>query len=150
MTEETRVGTSGAIWRFLASCRDLTARDRRNSWRAAGWLFGWMVGFLAVSLAIRFALVPSGLPTYLAIAVSAALGLVALAAYARFIREADELHSKIHLEALALGFGGGFVGYFVFRLLDQAGVAGIEMGDLLTAMLFFYVLGLVLGARRYA
>jgi hypothetical protein len=152
MTAETETRPAGsAIWRFLASCKDMTARDRRNSWRAGGWLFLWSVAFVGTTWGGRRELLPEGLAVYVAIAATTVLGVVAVLSYARFIREADELQRKVQLDALSLGFGGGFLAAFTFELLEQTGLIGqVDSGDLFLVMVLIYVLGIVVGARRYA
>ncbi|MGH9379422.1 MAG: hypothetical protein ACRD2Z_02230 [Thermoanaerobaculia bacterium] len=150
MNEETQTSKPGALARFLTTCRPMTARDRRNSWRATGWLFVWMVSFLATTFAIRTEALPSGLWTYLAIAASTALGIVVVLAYVRFVREADELQRKIQLEALAWGFAGGFVAEFAFSLIERAGIMNVDIGDPIVVMCVCYAVGVFLGARRYA
>lgn len=150
MSEETRSGGLSAIWRFVASCRQMTERDRRNSWRACGWMAAWMVSFFSVALALKQEALPGGLWTYLAIAGSTALGLLALLAYVRFVREADELQRKIQLEASAFGFGGGFIATFALSLVERADLWTVDLGDPFLVMAVCYSLGLFLGARRYA
>ncbi len=151
MTETETRASAGAIWRYLASCKDMTARDRRNSWRAAGWLFLWSLAFLGTQWGAGRGLLPEGLAVYLAIATTIALGIVAILSFARFIREADELQRKVQLEALSFGFGGGFLAAFTFEMLEQTGlVAGLDGGDVFPVMALLYALGVILGARRYA
>lgn len=150
MNQRTRTRGPGAFRRFLTSCTQMTAADRRNSWRATGWLFVWMVSFVSVAFAIRTEALPAGPWTYVAIAGSAALGIVAVLAYMRFIREADELQRKIQLEALALGFAGGFVAQFAFSLIERAGIMTVDIGDPFLVMCICFAVGLFLGARRYA
>lgn len=150
MTRDIPASPLGPLGSFLATCRHMTQRDRRNSRRATWWLFGWMISFLGTALAIRFAMLPEGLATYLAIAASGGLGLVAMLAYVRFLREADELQRKIQLEALALGFAGGFLATFTLTLLERSGVQGIDLADPFLVMVLLYMVGLMLGARRYA
>lgn len=149
MNQETQTGTTGAFARFWSSCRQMTARDRRNSWRFTGWLFAWMVGFVSVAYALRAGVLPVGLWTYLAIAGSTALGVVAVLAYVRFVREADELQRKIQLEALGLGVAGAFVAEFAFSLIERAGIMDVDSESFLV-MCVCYAVGLFLGARRYA
>lgn len=150
MNHETETRRPGAFRRFVTTCTQMTAADRRNSWRAAGWLLVWAVSFVSVAFAIRTEALSAGLWTYLAIAGSTALGIVAVLAYVRFVRQADELQRKIQLEALALGFAGGFIAQFAFSLIERAGIMDVEIGDLFLVMCVCYSVGLFLGARRYA
>lgn len=150
MNQKTETHRPGVFRRFLMTCTQMTAADRRNSWRATGWLFVWMVSFVSVAFAIRTEALPAGLWTYLAIAGSTALGIVAVLAYMRFVRQADELQRKIQLEALALGFAGGFVAQFAFSLIERAGIMDVDIGDPFLVMCICFAVGLFLGARRYA
>lgn len=150
MNQETETRRPGALRRFVTTCTQMTAADRRNSWRAIGWLFVWMVSFLSVAFAIRTEALPAGLWTYLAIAGSTVLGVVTVLAYVRFVRQADELQRKIQLEALALGFAGGFVAQFAFSLIERAGIMEVDIGDPFLVMCICFAVGLFLGARRYA
>lgn len=150
MNQEAETRKPGALRRLVTTCTQMTAADRRNSWRATGWLFVWAVSFVSVAFAIRTEALPTGLWTYLAIAGSTALGIVAVLAYVHFVRQADELQRKIQLEALALGFAGGFVAQFAFSLIERAGIMDVEIGDLFLVMVVCYSMGVFLGARRYA
>lgn len=150
MNQEAETRRPGALRRLVTICTPMTARDRRNQWRAVGWLFVWMVSYVSVAFAIRTEALPAGLWTYLAIAGSTALGVVTVLAYVRFVRQADELQRKIQLEALALGFAGGFVAQFVFSLIGRTAIMDVDIGDPFLVMCICYAVGLFLGARRYA
>lgn len=150
MSEPTEERSPNFLLRFVRGCRNLTERDRRNSRRVNYWLLVWAVSFVAVTFGLSRDLLPGGPLTYLAIAGTSVLGLIGVLAYIRFIREADELKRKIQLEALALGFGGGFLATFTLSLIERASGAQMDLGDPFLAMVAFYVVGVVLGARRYA
>jgi hypothetical protein len=147
MTERT---TPNALVRFMTSCHDMTARDRHNARRISQWLAAWAVAYLGVLLLDRFELLRAGLPLHLLVVVAIVLGVAPILAYARFILQADELHRKMHLEALALGCGGGFLGNFGFELLERTGLAEFNVQDPIGMMVLFYLAGLALAARRYA
>lgn len=75
-----------------------------------------------------------------ALAVRAALGLLPVLpllllvwAFARYIREADEMQRLIELQSLALAAAGVGIGFLVVGFLDSAGVLALR-GDL-TAIL---------------
>ena len=69
--------------------------------------------------------------------------------YSRFLREADEFQRTVQLQALALGFGGGFFTICGYSLFERAGAPAVSGPDLAVAMPLFYVLGIFLGWRRY-
>jgi hypothetical protein len=143
-------GPRPSLWRLMSSCWSIRPEDRRNQWIATGLLFVWAVGFVGTAFLIKRGVVPAGAPTYLLAVVPTALGILAVLAYMRFLRRADELLRRIQLEALALGFGAGFVASFTFDLLETAGLERAEASSLFLVMLVVYLLGLFVGARRYA
>lgn len=145
-TTETR-----GSWRsYLASCRAMTERDRRNA-RTANWALAlWCVTFLPALFLLRRGSVQGGLASYALAIVPSVLAIVAVLTYIRFLRQADELHRKIQFEALAFGFGAGFVASFGMVLLEEAGLGTFDAGDPFAVMLSCYVVGLFLGTRRYA
>jgi hypothetical protein len=143
-------GTRTSLRQLLSSCWSIRPEDRRNQWIATGLLFVWAVGYVGTAVLIKREVVPAGAPTYLVALVPTAFGVLAVLAYIRFLRRADELLRRIQLEALALGFGAGFVGSFTFDLLETAGLGRAEASSTFLVMLLFYLLGLFVGARRYA
>lgn len=149
MEETSETGTLGAIWRYFATCRNTTERDRRNARRALWWMLAWAVSFVAVSFGIKESWIPAGTLRYVAASASILVGLAAVLAYVRLIREADELQRKIQLEAMALGFAGAFLGNFALALLQRTGLT-VDLGDQFLVAVGFYLIGIVLGARRYA
>lgn len=141
---------TGILGRFFVSCRDMTERDRHNERRAGAWLLVWVLSSVVVRLLIQYDLLQSGVSIWLAIVVSTALGVLAVLAYVRFIREADELIRKIQTEALALGFAAGLVGNFTYNLIERATGHRFDPGDLLLLLVIGYLAGIWAGARRYA
>lgn len=140
--------TNGTLWRLL--CGDTTARDRRNLARLAWLTAAWAVAFVGGSLLIRRGLVPAGPLSWGLAALTLALALSAVLAYGRFIRDADELQRRIHLQALALGFAGGWLPVAGYRLFELLGGPYLERGDVAIAMALLYTLGLALGRWRYS
>jgi hypothetical protein len=78
------------------------------------------------------------------------LGIAAVRAYVVFLRNADELLRKIHLEALAFAFGAGAVFMPVYRLCERLGAPKLDSIDPLIVILLAWALGQWLGIRRYA
>ena len=129
----------------------VTERDRRNQQTAVVWLFFWTVSWVAALIGIREGWVPAGALTMAVALLPTALGLAMILAYWKFLRHADELLRKIHLEALALGFGAGVVGAVAIHLLEETGAVGAtDVTDVIVVMAVVYVLSVVLGTRRYA
>jgi hypothetical protein len=78
------------------------------------------------------------------------LGAAVVWSYVTFIRRADELLRKIHLEALALGFGAGVVFMLGYRLFERAGAPELDVSDPILVMMLVFTAAQLLLNRRYA
>ena len=83
-------------------------------------------------------------------AASAFLGVMAVRAYVIFIRNADELLRKIHLQALAVGFGAGLVFMPPYRLCERLGAPKLDSVDPIIVFVVACGLALVMGFRKYS
>ncbi len=141
--------TRGSLRQYLATCRTLPERDRKNA-RTANWILAvWAVSLLGALMALDRGLIPEGPLTVAAVVVPTLLATLGALAFARFLRHADELHRKIQYEALAVGFGAGFVANFALELAEQAGWGTFDAGDPFFVMVLFYMVGVVAATRRY-
>jgi hypothetical protein len=113
-------------------------------------LAAWLLGFFGIAGLYELELLPPGLPRYAAAALHAVLGLLTLGSYVAFLRSCDELERKIHVEALALGFGFGAVWMMAWRLFERAGAPQLDVNDGLLAMLLAYAVGVAIARQRYA
>ena len=132
-------------------CGDLTATDRKNLWRFQAWGVVWAVAFAATGLLLKhWPQLVSGLPLRVAlIALTTALGVAMVLAFMRFLRDADELVRKIHLEALAVSFGATVVFVTTWRLVERAGGPHADVDDSLLVMMGVWVIAQIFAARRY-
>lgn len=131
-------------------CGDLTATDRQNVARYNGWMLVWMALWIAARFLMEgWAPARSGPLAWGLIAATTLPGVMALRAYMRFVREADELLRKIQLEALALAFGVGVLFMMAWRLVEKAGGPGLDVNDPVLAMFVVWVAAQWWGARRY-
>ena len=137
--------------RFFWKTCQLTERDRRNQWRYVGWSLAWTTAWVVASIAINNEWVGTGTPQLVIALLPTVLGVGMLLAYAKFLREADELQRKIQLDALALGFGAGLVGSVLYRLLQRTVfVAEADVADVIVLMIVVYAIAVLIGQRRYA
>lgn len=108
-----------SLWSRLGG--DTTPRDRRNLLLLAALMAAWAAAFVGGMMIIERDLVVDGPVAWGLAALNLVLAAAALLAYVHYLREADELQRRIHLQALALGFGGGWLavaGYRLFELLE--------------------------------
>lgn len=110
----------------------------------------WALSLTGGTYLIKSDLLPTGGPISWAVAaLPSVVAVFVLIEYVRFLREADELHRLIQLDALAFGFGGGFfviVGYLQF---EKFSAPTVSCTDLLAVMPLLYVVGTLMGWRRY-
>lgn len=136
-------------WWAWGACADTPERDLRNQRRFVVWCLAWAISFTAAT----FILV-SGRPLPMAAGLLVALvptvlGLGAVAAYTRYLREADEFQRRVQLEALALGFGAGILFMMGYRLLMRLGAPELDINDPMLVMLLTWSGWQLVAARRY-
>lgn len=135
---------------WWANCQAMRPEDKRNSLAFNWWLFAWMAAWVGASIVLRRGLVAPGPATYAVALLPNLLGVYAVVAFVRFIRAADELLRKIHLEGLAWGFGIGALFMVGYRLLERAGAPALDITDGMVAMFVAYSVATVVAARRYS
>jgi hypothetical protein len=93
------------------------------------------------------------------LALRLAVGLMAVAAFGLFIaaevrmlRELDEMHRRIQLEALAIAFPTAILLVFTLGVLERAGIVvwGFQrLRDVWPLVALPYMIGLAIATRRY-
>jgi len=140
-------GASGQS--FWMRCSGSTSRDRRNL-RRFFWVYAaWAVFFVGGNQLIKRDLLPAGPLPWVVAVLPPVVAIFALLAYGRFLRQADELQRAIHLEALAIGFGGGFFGVCTYRLFERLGAPSADIADATLFLAIFYAFGIVRATWRY-
>ena len=136
---------------MTTGCSSLyTERDARHLRVFNYWLAAAMVCFLVATALLSGNHIQRGVLAYGLTAVSAIMMVMAMRSYIGFIRHADELLRKIHLEALAFAFGAGIVAMMTYRLCERLGAPKLDVNDAALVMLLCWIGGQWLGARRYA
>ena len=137
-----------SFWQAVIACSG-TAADRRNQYRFVTWLFLWAVTFvgatwvldsverLSVTLAWSVAILPN------------LFSILALLAYLRFLREADELVRRIQLEGLAFGFGAGVLIAMAYFTLERVGVPELAADRAVFVMMIGWAVGQLAATWRY-
>jgi hypothetical protein len=126
-----------------------TPRDVRHLRAFHLWLGGAVLAFIAATVLIDQALIPAAAGWALT-ALSVMLMAFAIRAYMVFLRGADELLRKIHLDALALAFGVGAIAMMGYRLCERLGAPKLDVNDPFLVMMLVWALGQWIGLRRYA
>lgn len=126
-----------------------TEVDRRNGRRLIFWTFGFAVLYLATTAWLRSDGVPSTGVALAAAAGCTLVGVGALGAYRKYLREADELTRRIQLEGVAIGFGVGLLFVMTYQLFETSGAPELSISDAAVVMSVGYVAGVLLSSRRY-
>lgn len=144
MSEETTEPTA------MLACGDATPRDRRNLRHYQTMLALFALSYVAAATLLRSGVVShEGAGWFVALTPSL-VALLPVAAFMRFLSDADELQRLIQLQALATGLAAGFVLWPALRLLDRLGLAGPAWYDALSlAVISSYVVGIVRSRSRY-
>lgn len=140
----------GGLLRRLQACEGgLTPRDRRNQRYFLGFMFAWALSFVATVFLLKHEWITSFAASTALAATPTVLGILALLAWLKFLKAADELTRRIQLQGLAIGFGAGTIyaiGYPVFEIagwpeLPDSTTAAILMGG--------WGIGTLIAHRRY-
>jgi hypothetical protein len=135
--------------KFLERCADGSPRDRRNQ-RSFVWVvLAWAIVFVGASLLLKRGLVAAVPAQWFLAALPIVLSVLVLMVFARYLREADELQRHIQLHALALAFGGSYFAIMGYTVFEKLGAPTLETDDIALVMVGLYILGVILGRRRY-
>ena len=118
-----------------------TANDRRNQYRFVGWCVAWAVAFTAASRLLKSDYEISSQIAWLAATVPNIFGALAVLAYLRFLRSADEFLQKLQFEGLAIGFGISIIFALGYQLFELVGAPMIRTDDFLLVMMVSWMVG---------
>ena len=93
--------------------------------------------------------VPAGAAAIAVALVPVVVGFLALAAYLRFLRQADEMTRRMQLEGLAIGFGAGIVFTMGYPVLETAGWPVVPDSTPAVVLMVGWGVGQILAVRRY-
>jgi len=132
----------------LMGCEGSTARILGSAGWVAAASLGWALCFVGAAKALDDGAM-TGIAAWAMAAVPTLAGAGLLVVYVRYLRSIDELQRTIHLEALAIGFGGGFLAICAYMTFEPLGAPAADPLDLLAAMPVLYAVALIAGTARY-
>ncbi|HEX6159161.1 MAG TPA: hypothetical protein VF111_03275 [Thermoanaerobaculia bacterium] len=127
-----------------------TPRDARHYRIFSAWMVAAMFSFGAATLLFDSGWLKPGIAAWSLTALTVALLVMTVRAYIIFLRGADELLRKVHLEALAVAFGTGAVTMMGYRLCERLGAPKLDVNDAFLVMMLTWLASQWVGARRYA
>jgi hypothetical protein len=155
-TRGSRGGAPEPYRRFLGFICWETGRDKNNLLRFAGLFLLWTVTHEGISFIQTNVEMSTTLAWMLAV-VPALPGVLAVLAYFKFLREADEMVRRIHLTGMAVGFGAGIFVWMGLQMPLPPGTSDKEMlftlhlhkALIFLAMIVGWVAGQSIATRRY-
>jgi len=137
-----------SFWQAVIACSG-TAADRRNQYRFVIWLFIWAVTFVGATWVLDSAEHLSATLAWSVAILPNFFSILALFAYLRFLREADELVRRIQLEGLAFGFGAGVIISMAYFTLERVGIPGLTSDRTVFIMMIGWAVGQLAATWRY-
>lgn len=126
-------------------------QNNRNVRRLGMWTAAWLVSLAAVFFGHKYLWDGNQAFTAGVVAINVVIGGFMVWANKQHLQGLDELQRKMQLEAMGLSLGVGMVLGFAYSALDSTGVIPFraEISHLAVIMSLSYLIGLVIGVRKY-
>jgi len=130
---------------------DTTAQTKKNTLRLFFWSVAWVLATAGVAFGSKNLWNFNTWLTIIAVLIHIGLGLGMIRVFKQYLLGLDELQRKIQLDAMALSLGVGLVLGCSYELLEDIKLIPFdpEIPHLLILMSLTYVVGAVLGHRKY-
>ena len=130
---------------------DTTAQTKKNTIRLFFWSVAWVLATAGASFGPKSLWDFNTLPTILGVLVHIGIGFGMIRMFKQYLLGLDELQRKIQLDAMALSLGIGLVIGSSYELLEDIRLIPFEpeIPHLIILMSLTYVVGTVLGHRKY-
>ena len=146
---EDRANVDGrARPRFWTCIWGMTQKDRLNNRRFVVYSFCWSVVFVAAGAMQKHMDLPGAWRWAVAL-LPAVPAILAIAAYLRFLREADEMVRTIQFHGLAWGFGAGVLVNIAIQAPYHSGSFNLGSNFGLMAMMLGWTIGQLVAAGKY-
>ena len=134
------------------SAGSFQANVKRQTIRLAWWTLAWLVSMAIATFGPKFLWDGQQLITIIAIGTNLLIGLGVIVANKNHLQSLDELHQKIHLEAMGLTLGVGLVVGLAYSNLDVRNIitTDAEISHLVVLMGLTYLTAIVFGTRKYS
>ena len=130
---------------------NLTARTKTHTIRLGFWTGTWVLSTAVAAFGPKFLWNFNTSLSIVGVLIHLGIGFGMILANKRYLNAVDELMRKIQLEAMALTLGVGLVVGMSYELLEDIKLSSFEpeISHLIMLMGFTYVIGIILGNRRY-
>ena len=135
----------------MVTCNPLyTPRDMRNLRIFNIWFFSAMLVFCLATILMGEKIIVPGPIGWALAAITIGLMVMMVRAYVIFVRAADELLRKIHVEALAIAFGAAIIFMIGWRMCERLGAPKLDVDDPVIVMVVVFSIVQWVGTQRYA
>jgi len=130
---------------------DWSSKTARNTALVGYWTAAWLVTMAAANFGPKFIWQSNEWVTIFAILINLAIGFGMIMANRRHLNGLDEMHQKIHLNAMAQSLGVGLVTGLAYSNLDITNIIPFdaEITHLVILMTLTYGAGIFTGNRKY-
>ena len=130
---------------------NLTARTKTHTIRLGFWTGTWVLSTAVAAFGPKFLWNFNTSLSIVGVLIHLGIGFGMILANKQYLNALDELMRKIQLEAMALTLGVGLVVGMSYELLEDIKLISFEpeISHLIMLMGFTYVIGIILGNRRY-
>jgi len=126
-------------------------RNNLNTKRLAKWTAAWVISLALATFGDKFIWQQNELITAIAIGVNFLVGIMMIMVNKQHLTDLDELQQKIQLNAMGLSLGIGLIVGISYSTLDTTGLISshAEISHLIIVMALTYMIGIILGNRKY-
>ena len=130
---------------------DWAAIGRKNSVRLMGWNAAWVLSMALAAFGPKLMWDFDTSLTVLFVLINLGIGFGMILANKRYLNGLDELHQKIFLDAAVFTLGIGLVCGLSYELFEDIKLIPFEpeISHVIMLMGLTYLLGVILGNRRY-
>ncbi|MBB1388999.1 hypothetical protein H5185_06095 [Shewanella sp. SG44-6] len=130
--------------------RDWKNANKQNTARLAKWTFAWVITMAIANFGPIYLWQQQAI-TALAIGINFMIGIGMIMANRRQLLGLDELQQKIQLHAMGLSIGVGLIVGLSYSNLDTTNLISghAEISHLVIIMSLSYLVGIILGHRKY-
>jgi hypothetical protein len=130
---------------------DWKQRNQINTKRLAKWTAAWVLSLALATFGAQFIWQQNQWMTATAIGLNFLIGIGMIIANKQHLADLDELQQKIQLNAMGLSLGMGLIIGISYSTIDTTGLiqAHAEISHLVIVMSLTYLMGIIMGNRKY-
>ena len=137
--------------KLMTESNDFTTRTKINTVQLALWTGAWVLTLALAAFGPKFFWEFNTPITILGVLINLGIGFGMILANKRHLNGLDELMRKIQIEAMAISLGVGLVCGLSYELLEDIKLISFEpeISHLIILMSLTYMIGTIIGYRRY-